>query len=736
MAAGRLFIPGWMPARDSDGDPIPNVSASFYQNETDVLAVVYADEALTTPLTNPVKANSSGRFPQIYADDSQLFSVSVEAPYGPPGQPFTFDGLSASQAADIAAANMAQGAADDVDAAIQAAIEAGGVAGPAGALAGQQAAQAVVATKADVTGGNVNPATFRSAINAVSKSGDEITGLLGLQSVRSGTQFGTFPFPNVVTATRSIFWGPAGGYGLVGASTDAGSANRGGMSNVGIGGFCQVGNAANPQTGYAGYFETRATAAAVAAQVAAGVGGSHGIEIAIVNYGTQVSTNPSSPNSPGLTEGLRISCGREDDTTDTNASHYVALVNANKTCDKGIVFGESALSGNMEALSMSLAHKQVWYSGATPIAYDRADTVQRRSISTSDPATVDMIRSRPSGAAVASGDILGRFRSFYNDGPSDVIGGKLEWVRGASNAVMARLTAKNSGNAEIGLTIVTNGLNSIDPTLANTFGLGQVNAFANIYSQNALTVTSDGRTKVDLGPLDDRLLRVGKALVIKAYQDREAVERKGADGARIHFGLIAQEVVAAFEAEGLDPFRYGAVCADPWMEEVEVSYEAEEPVMETYEAEEVTVEIGADGGAVAVRRPVTRERELWNALPLFDADGNPVWARDPQPKSALVVDDDGDRQVEIEGEKVNASLVPFKPGMRTGSNGVLRIFAEVKGSQQTYRIPATRPVTLTRTELRQRVDENGEPMMKLQLRYEPLALLMITALRSNGAQDA
>lgn len=168
MAAGRLFIPGWMPARDSDGNPIPNVSASFYQNETDVLAVVYADESLTIPLANPVQANSSGRFPQIYADDSQIFSVSVEAPYGPPGQPFTFDNLSASQAADIAAANMAQGAADDAENALQAALAAGGTdAALAGALAGGAAANAALETKADTNGGNVNDVAFRTAIGAL-----------------------------------------------------------------------------------------------------------------------------------------------------------------------------------------------------------------------------------------------------------------------------------------------------------------------------------------------------------------------------------------------------------------------------------------------------------------------------------------------------------------------------------------------------------------------------------------
>jgi len=41
------------------------------------------------------------------------------------------------------------------------------------------------------------------------------------------------------------------------------------------------------------------------------------------------------------------------------------------------------------------------------------------------------------------------------------------------------------------------------------------------------------------------------------------VQKKG-DNARIHVGVIAQEVIAAFQAEGLDPMRYGIVCYDQW----------------------------------------------------------------------------------------------------------------------------------------------------------------------------
>ena len=34
--------------------------------------------------------------------------------------------------------------------------------------------------------------------------------------------------------------------------------------------------------------------------------------------------------------------------------------------------------------------------------------------------------------------------------------------------------------------------------------------------------------------------------------------------------MIAQEVKAAFESEGLDPFAYGILCYDEWDEEEEV----------------------------------------------------------------------------------------------------------------------------------------------------------------------
>jgi len=48
-----------------------------------------------------------------------------------------------------------------------------------------------------------------------------------------------------------------------------------------------------------------------------------------------------------------------------------------------------------------------------------------------------------------------------------------------------------------------------------------------------------------------------------------AVAVKG-DKARIHVGIIAQEVIEAFSAEGLDANNYALLCYDAWDEKPEV----------------------------------------------------------------------------------------------------------------------------------------------------------------------
>ena len=54
--------------------------------------------------------------------------------------------------------------------------------------------------------------------------------------------------------------------------------------------------------------------------------------------------------------------------------------------------------------------------------------------------------------------------------------------------------------------------------------------------------------------------------LLKKYRWKSAVEEKG-DEARIHFGIVAQDLQDAFTAEGLDAYDYSMFCSDTWTDE-------------------------------------------------------------------------------------------------------------------------------------------------------------------------
>lgn len=169
MAAGILLVPGWTPAVDSDGAPIPNARAYYYLDETTTLAPIFADEGLTTPLTNPVEANSSGRWPIIWASDANTYTWSIEAPYGPPGLPFTGTGLTASQSTDLIILEGVNAAADQADDAAALALDAyNDILALAASLPDTD--PIVIAGKANVSGSNIlgaNQAAFPNSLTVL-----------------------------------------------------------------------------------------------------------------------------------------------------------------------------------------------------------------------------------------------------------------------------------------------------------------------------------------------------------------------------------------------------------------------------------------------------------------------------------------------------------------------------------------------------------------------------------------
>ena len=99
----------------------------------------------------------------------------------------------------------------------------------------------------------------------------------------------------------------------------------------------------------------------------------------------------------------------------------------------------------------------------------------------------------------------------------------------------------------------------------NAIDLGHPSAlFDDIRATNSSIITSSDKTlKQDIEELSDKEKKVAivcKGLMRK-YRWKDKVAEKG-DDARIHFGIMAQDLQDAFIAEGLDPTKYAMFCSD------------------------------------------------------------------------------------------------------------------------------------------------------------------------------
>jgi len=92
-----------------------------------------------------------------------------------------------------------------------------------------------------------------------------------------------------------------------------------------------------------------------------------------------------------------------------------------------------------------------------------------------------------------------------------------------------------------------------------------INTWDNGYINGGAWTGSDRNLKQDIEDLSEAELKVATALkgLMKKFRLKDAVAKKG-DEARIHIGVIAQDVKAAFEAEGLDAYRYAILGENTW----------------------------------------------------------------------------------------------------------------------------------------------------------------------------
>jgi len=103
----------------------------------------------------------------------------------------------------------------------------------------------------------------------------------------------------------------------------------------------------------------------------------------------------------------------------------------------------------------------------------------------------------------------------------------------------------------------------------NTIDLGQSSyRFDDIYATNGTIQTSDRNEKQDIEELSEAEQRIAVACkgLLRKFRWKDSVAEKG-DEARTHFGIIAQDLQAAFAAEGLDAGDYAMFISTTWTDE-------------------------------------------------------------------------------------------------------------------------------------------------------------------------
>lgn len=143
-----------------------------------------------------------------------------------------------------------------------------------------------------------------------------------------------------------------------------------------------------------------------------------------------------------------------------------------------------------------------------------------------------------------------------------------ETFTASTHATQIRFATAPSGNSGATglLRMVIEGGGTIRPGADNTQTNGSASyRWSTIYAGTAAINTSDAREKTQVSELSDAEKLVAQACkkLVRRYKMIDAVAAKG-DAARWHFGVLAQDVIAAFAEQGLDATDYGLLCYDEW----------------------------------------------------------------------------------------------------------------------------------------------------------------------------
>jgi len=188
----------------------------------------------------------------------------------------------------------------------------------------------------------------------------------------------------------------------------------------------------------------------------------------------------------------------------------------------------------------------------------------------SDVGSELQLHSTKNGSWDTANDAFGLISVYSSDssgaGPGLRAAIRAKTKSGIGSSTYWEISASSTSTKDIPTLEITSA--NLRPVSDGIYTLGTADArFSTVYAATGTINTSDANVKQQVRDLSDAEKRVAVKLkpAIKAFKYNHAVVEKG-DEARFHFGVIAQEVKAAFDSEGLNADEYGIFCRDIWYE--------------------------------------------------------------------------------------------------------------------------------------------------------------------------
>ncbi|MCU6683290.1 tail fiber domain-containing protein [Leclercia sp. H6W5] len=197
---------------------------------------------------------------------------------------------------------------------------------------------------------------------------------------------------------------------------------------------------------------------------------------------------------------------------------------------------------------------------------------------------------------------------------------------------------------------------NISPVTANTRLCGtSAKPWSGGFTQTAFTVTSGEQTKTRPLEITDELLDAWSEVGFAQYQYVDRVIEKGDDGARWHFGFIAERAKEAFARHNLDAHRFAFFCYDEWEDQyIDVQINEGETIKQTVYLEQYVMVEGTD-------TPVTKRVFFVNedGSPAIDEEGKPRYADEPVIETV-------EREIDVPAPPVYEKQLETPAGKRYG----------------------------------------------------------------------